>query len=202
MRRLLAAAAALLLTLTACETSTIVGFDPADAPSYISIVIGLTAGEVLDPGDDEDIGQVLGEKWAEQERENRLEDSVLKAEKIALMLPDLIDISISNISFDNEDTSRPSLWDDGCGGYMATMLDALENAGLDYRIQGQTTSCEEAFVILMPSGREVLANVRVMEYYLVLVKPVPPDDQKDAVVAPSHEPRYDPPTTREKRAGG
>jgi hypothetical protein len=202
MRRQLAAAAALLLTLTACETSTIVGFDPDDAPSYLAIVVGVTAGEVLDPGDDEDISQVLGEKWVEQERESRLEDSVKKAEDIALMLPDLIDISISTISFDKETTIRPPLWDDGCGGYMATMLDALEHAGLDYRIQGQTTAFEEAFVILMPSGREVLANVTVMEYYLRLVIPVQQDDQKDAAVTPPHEPRYDPPTTREKRAGG
>ncbi|MFC1529666.1 hypothetical protein ACFL6R_03010 [Gemmatimonadota bacterium] len=202
MKRLIAAAAALLLTLAACDQNTIVGFDPADAPTYISIVVGLTAGEVLDPGDDEDISQVLGEEWVEQERANRLEDAVNKAEGIALMLPDLIDISISDITFDQNTTIRPSLWDDGCGGYMAVLLDALENAGYDYHIQGETTALEEAHVIIMPSGREVLANVRVMEYYLRLNEPVHRDENKDAAAGHSHEPRYDPPTTREKRAGG
>jgi len=200
MRRLLVAAAALLITLTACE-STIIGYGPDDGPSYISIVVGITGGEFLDQGYDEDISQLVIEKWAEQERKNRLEESVLLAEDIALIQPDLIDISISEISFTGDATNRPSIRDNGCDGYIATMLDALENAGVDYQIQGETTAFEQAFVITMPDSRVALAKVRVMEYYLRLVQPDVQDDDRDVVIIPSAEPRWDPPSTREKRAG-
>jgi hypothetical protein len=205
MRRIAATATALLLVLTflaACD-DTIIGFGPEDGPLYISIIVGMTAGEVLDPGEQVEIGQIVAEKWAEQNAENRLEDSRFKAEKIAEIMPDLIDISISNISLDGENPLRPSLRDDGCGGYIATMLDALDQAGLEYRIQGETTACEESFVILMPDGRQALASVTVMEYYLRLILPEEEEAQdRDTGATPNPEPRHDPPTYREKRVGG
>ena len=192
-------AATVMITLTACENG-IVDTSSTEQRIHWRITVGMSSGTVLDPLDGGDIDQVLGAEWINQDAAIRLEDALLMAEDIAAGLPDLIDLSISWISVPGYADGRPALSDDGCGGYVTTLLGALESRGLTYIVLGETTACEEVFIITMPEGEEVPVTVRVMEYYLRYIRP---DVSNEAVsFIQLSEPRSDPPVRLEKRGHG
>jgi len=198
VKRLLITAVAITVTLTACRTDSTIQI-PIIQHSYWSISIGLTAGDILSPLDGIDIEETLRDAWNYQKDQLLLEDARILAEDVAAGLPELIDISISMISIPGFANGRPSISEYGAGGFIATLLGALQHWDLNYIIQGSSTSCDELFFITMEDGEELEVHVEVLDFYLRLKRPAVVRSYSS--ITQFGEPRWDPPVMLEKRAG-
>lgn len=198
MKRLLITAAAITVTLTACENDILKPHTPSLLVHWF-LSVGMSSGEVLNPLDGGNIGQTLEAEWIKQSDVSRFEGALELAEEIIDECPDLIDLSISWISRPGYFDGRPAASGDGCGGYMEILMGILESSDLTYIIQGKTLTCEEVFSITTLKGEEVLFTVRVMSYYLRLKRPAAA--QSNSGITQFAEPRWDPPAMLEKRAG-
>ncbi|MFC1529665.1 hypothetical protein ACFL6R_03005 [Gemmatimonadota bacterium] len=193
------------IALTACDGG---GGGPTKPPiilpTYMRITIGMTAGAVVDPPLDGDITSTLQMELIKQDSTSRFEDVFRWADEIVRRRPEQIDLSVSWISVPGRHEGRPSLIGDGCGGFANYLMDLVESEGLNYITYGDRVACEEEFLVALSGDDMVEVTVTVMQFYYVLPRSKAPesdDPGPDFEIIQSAEPRWDPPSRREKRAG-
>ncbi len=159
MRRMVLAAAALALPLTACSDFP---FKPDDGEAYSGngviewrVTIGPDRNILFAQDENIDIPAELTKAWEEQQNLIRINEANQLAERVVTHEPDYIKLVVSIVTVPGYAPGRPEVCTDGMGGVVSTLLDALLRMGTEYRVSGMTPpSLDYEFDLVMEDGSE------------------------------------------------